>query len=122
MAETIATRPLTAELARHALASRTANYEDDVIRTAKHCLLDWCAVALAAIDEPVSILLRQEYAESSRGDVTVLGFDRGFSAADAALVNGAISHALDYDDVHPLIGHPSVAILPAVLAVAEQVG
>jgi 2-methylcitrate dehydratase PrpD len=114
--------PLTAELARQAVAYRAANLEDDVIRVAKHCLLDWCAVALAAIEEPVSILLRKEYEQSSRGDVTVLGSDRGFAAADAALVNGATSHALDYDDVHPLIGHPSVAILPAVLAVAEEIG
>src|SRR4029078_11422689 len=31
-------------------------------------------------------------------------------------------HALDYDDVHPLIGHPTAAILPAVLAIAETTG
>jgi 2-methylcitrate dehydratase PrpD len=36
------------------------------------------------------------------------------------LANGAISHALDYDDTHfAHIGHPSVAVLPAALAVAE---
>ena len=40
----------------------------------------------------------------------------------AALVNGAISHALDYDDTHfAHIGHPSVAVLPAALATAEAV-
>jgi 2-methylcitrate dehydratase PrpD len=39
----------------------------------------------------------------------------------AALVNGAISHALDYDDTHfAHIGHPSVAIIPAALAMAER--
>ena len=38
----------------------------------------------------------------------------------AALVNGTVSHALDYDDTHfAHIGHPSVAILPAALAVSE---
>ena len=41
-------------------------------------------------------------------------------ARAAALVNGAASHALDYDDTHfGHIGHPSVAIYPAVLAVGE---
>lgn len=39
---------------------------------------------------------------------------------DAALVNGTAAHALDYDDISwTLYGHPSVAILPALLAVAE---
>ena len=34
----------------------------------------------------------------------------------------ASSHALDYDDTHfAHVGHPSVAILPAALAVAEEI-
>ena len=41
----------------------------------------------------------------------------------AALVNGTASHALDYDDVHlSYIGHPTVAVLPAILALGEQLG
>ena len=37
--------------------------------------------------------------------------------ATAALVNGTLSHALDFDDTHfGHIGHPSVVIFPAVLA------
>ena len=46
------------------------------------------------------------------------------SVTMAAYVNGALSHALDYDDVihvNPLwMGHPSVAILPAIFSVAER--
>jgi len=43
-------------------------------------------------------------------------------ARAAALANGAASHALDYDDTHfAHVGHPSVAILPAALAVAEEI-
>ena len=43
-------------------------------------------------------------------------------ARAAALANGTISHALDYDDTHfAHIGHPSVAILPAALAAGEEV-
>jgi 2-methylcitrate dehydratase PrpD len=44
-------------------------------------------------------------------------------ARTAALVNGATSHALDYDDTHfAHIGHPSVAVFLAALAMAERVG
>src|SRR5262245_51948231 len=41
-------------------------------------------------------------------------------ALSAALVNGGMGHALDYDDVNMAMpGHPSVAILPGLLALAE---
>ena len=41
----------------------------------------------------------------------------------AALINGAVSHALDYDDTHfSHVGHLSVGIYPAALAAAEDVG
>ena len=41
----------------------------------------------------------------------------------AALANGTIAHALDYDDVTPpLHGHPSVGIFPALVALGEARG
>lgn len=44
-------------------------------------------------------------------------------APAAALINGTLSHALDFDDTHfAHIGHPSVAVVPAALAVAERTG
>ena len=51
-----------------------------------------------------------------------MGFNLRCSPVDAALINGATSHALDYDDVHLLIGHPTAAVLPAVLSIAEAKG
>ena len=43
--------------------------------------------------------------------------------SSAALVNGAASHALDFDDVNlAMPGHPSVVLLPALLALAEERG
>jgi 2-methylcitrate dehydratase PrpD len=43
--------------------------------------------------------------------------------ASAAIVNGAAAHALDFDDVNlAMPGHPSVAILPALLALAQERG
>jgi 2-methylcitrate dehydratase PrpD len=40
----------------------------------------------------------------------------------AALANATIIHALDYDDMDAEVGHPSAAVIPAALAVAEVVG
>jgi 2-methylcitrate dehydratase PrpD len=39
----------------------------------------------------------------------------------AALTNGTAAHALDYDDV-ALEGHPSVVLVPAILAEGERLG
>ena len=45
---------------------------------------------------------------------------RRASMYDAALYNGTISHALDYDDIsHPAYSHPSAVLVPAIFAVAE---
>jgi 2-methylcitrate dehydratase PrpD len=44
-------------------------------------------------------------------------------AAAAALVNGTLAHSLDFDDTHlPSVLHPSSAVVPAALAVAEATG
>lgn len=86
-------------------------------------VMDWAACALAGVGEPVARILRERaLAEAGRADATLIGGGR-VPAREAALVNGAISHALDYDDTHfAHIGHPSVAVVPAALAFAERQG
>ncbi|WP_342726330.1 MmgE/PrpD family protein [Bradyrhizobium sp. B097] len=110
---------LTARLARHAIEYRTAALDTSTLTVAKQCVLDWFGVTLAGMDEPVARILRSEIAPGSRGMSSIIGHDMRCAPADAALINGATSHALDYDDVHPLVGHPTAAILPAALALGE---
>jgi 2-methylcitrate dehydratase PrpD len=44
-------------------------------------------------------------------------------ALEAALVNGAASHALDFDDCNNTIGgHPSAPVLAALFALADDIG
>ena len=87
-------------------------------------LLDWAAVGIAGRDEPVADILREQAAdEGGSPHATLFGSEMRVPARMAALVNGTISHALDYDDTHfAHIGHPSVAVIPAALAVGEAVG
>ena len=87
------------------------------------CLFDWAACGLAGRGEPVAVKLR-DWAADTCGSGPATLFGGGHAAPEsAALVNGATSHALDYDDTHfAHIGHTSVAVLPAALAVAEAVG
>ncbi len=91
-------------------------------RLARFSLFDWMVVARAGADEPVSRIIRDVVAdEGGRPVATVVGAAARAPARAAALANGTISHALDYDDTHfAHIGHLSVGIMPAALAVAEQ--
>jgi 2-methylcitrate dehydratase PrpD len=51
----------------------------------------------------------------------VIGADFKTSSPNAALANGTMAHALDYDDV-VVMGHPTAALLPAILALGEEAG
>lgn len=113
---------LTLKLARHSVGYRHAQLDAPAVTVAKQCILDWFGVTLAGLDEPVARILREEIAVNSRGRSSIVGSTLTCAPTDAALVNGATSHALDYDDVHPLVGHPTAAILPAALAVGEAEG
>lgn len=59
-------------------------------------------------------------AAGAAGEATVIGSALRLSARDAAMANGYLMHGLDFDDTHPAsIVHPTVACLPAALALAE---
>ena len=90
---------------------------------ARLSLVDWMAVGIAGVSEPVAGVMRAFAAEEGgAGQAGMIGGGR-VPARMAALVNGTISHALDYDDTHfAHIGHPSVGVIPAALAVGEMVG
>jgi 2-methylcitrate dehydratase PrpD len=90
---------------------------------ARFSLLDWMVCGVAGIDEPLSRKLRLLAAEEAGQPVaSIIGGQRA-PARMAALVNGATSHALDYDDTHfAHVGHLSVGIYPAALAAAESTG
>jgi 2-methylcitrate dehydratase PrpD len=83
---------------------------------------DTLATMIAGRDEPVVQIARRFVAarHPAPGASSVLLGKERLNAADAALINGAAGHALDFDDV-ALGGHPSTVLVPAVLAAAEEV-
>lgn len=97
-------------------------------RWAAQALLDWGAVAVAGAHEPLAEMLIEELAapQGAPADTApcrLFGTGRRASLGDAALINGAFGHALDYDDVNRRMhGHPTAAIAPAVVALAEARG
>src|SRR3954451_11118776 len=103
-------------------ASRTlveGELPGDVATVARQAVLDWLGVTFAGAGEPLAGMLAAELAGD--GEATLVGRTARASAPMAALVNGATSHALDFDDTHlAMIGHPTVPVAPAVLALGER--
>ena len=118
------TAELTLALAGKACALSYDDLPGPAREIARQCVLDYLGVALAGAADPLVELLLDELTEAGGApQASIIGRDARLPALAAALVNGAAAHALDYDDVNMAMpGHPSVAILPALLALAELKG
>jgi 2-methylcitrate dehydratase PrpD len=83
---------------------------------------DYLGVAYAGARAPLPWLRKVVGARvSSGGTSPVIGSSSGASLSDAAFLNGVLGHVLEYDDATLVpVGHPSVAILPPLLAVAAD--
>jgi 2-methylcitrate dehydratase PrpD len=111
----------TAALARAGHALSLSAIPADALAVAKQCVLDWLGVTLAGSREPLSEVLSAELAGGNGDEATLIGRSDRASVLAAALVNGAAGHALDFDDTHlTMMGHPTVPVAPAVVALAER--
>jgi len=113
---------VTAEIAKRATALAWSDFPDDLIERTKQCLLDWFAVTVAGAQEELTdILIREAIEDGAKGKASLVGRSEQVLPSIAALINGAASHALDYDDVNfAMHGHPTVTVVPALLALGEQ--
>src|SRR5499427_7602456 len=97
---------------------------DEVAEHAKHHLID----TLASMVSGSELLLgqaAQRYvrADGGKGAATIAGTRLTAAPADAALANGVRAHADETDDSHNASrSHPGCAIVPAALAVGEELG
>ena len=120
---TIDTQTVTAALAGHISAMHLGDLPPAALIVAKQCLLDWIGVALAGRNEPlVRILIDELTPADDPAGVAILGHGRRARIDDAVLINGAMGHALDFDDVIMPMGHPTVPVAPVVFALAQQRG
>src|SRR2546427_4470083 len=113
-----------------------AKYEDipgEVVELGKKSILDGLGLALAGSKAQTGSLCRRylERIGVCDGQSTIIGSARKTSPRFAAFVNGVSIHADDFDDtqlavakdrVYGLLVHPTVPVLPALLALAERGG
>ena len=114
----------TETLAHWALGLTVDDVPVEVVDAVSRHLLDGLGTAIAAArlgaaDPAVTVALGL----GGPAEATVIGRGEGISAPAAALANGTLVHALDFDDTHAGgLVHATSAVLPTVLAVGEQVG
>lgn len=93
------------------------------VEGAKRSLLDAIGVSMAASRlapecRPFVELVR---AERAAPVCAILGFGERTSPLGAALANGALAHALDFEDAHDTaLVHPNAPVVPVLLALAES--
>jgi len=116
------TREITAQLAAFIEKTRMSEIPRPVVQKAKQLITDLLGVATAGSREkPARIIQGFIKEQKARGSATIIGTDRQSHPTASALANGISGHVLDYDDVsEPMYGHPTVAVLPACLALGEE--
>jgi len=117
-------KTLLQEVSRFATEVRDGNIGLDILHDAQRRVTDIIGIALAASGmEPALIVGELVDAWGGARQSSAVGRGGKYPAANAALLNGTLAHALDYDDTHlPSVLHPSAAVVPAALAAAEASG
>jgi 2-methylcitrate dehydratase PrpD len=125
------TSGLTAYVGRFVATTTYEQIPQEVIELGKKSILDSLGLALAGSRAETGSISRK-YVEQigvCNGKATIIGSAQRTSPHFAALVNGISIHADDFDDtqlaaakdrVYGLLMHPTVPVLPAIFALAEQ--
>jgi 2-methylcitrate dehydratase PrpD len=116
------TREITAQVATFIEKTRISEMPGLVVQKAKQLVTDLLGVATAGSREkPARIIQGFIEEQNARGSATIIGTAQRSHPAASSLANGISGHVLDYDDVsEPMYGHPTVAVLPACLALGEE--
>ena len=95
-----------------------------VVERARWILADCLPVIAAGMQVPeMKALVDAHLDGSTAGAATVLGARRRASALDAALLNGTAGTWLELDEGNLFAkGHPGIQVVPAAVAVAEEIG
>jgi 2-methylcitrate dehydratase PrpD len=99
-----------------------AHAPPDILADGRLRVLDVLGLCLAAADTPLGRSIHAGATDLGEGGAsTLIGFADQAPAHLAAMVNGTLGHAMDFDDTHlPSLMHPSAPIVAAALALAEK--
>jgi len=112
---------ITEKFAHFVVDSSFEAIPGEAIDKTKAATLDCLGVMLAAVKDPIGEIITR-YVNERRcvPEAGVVGGGFQTSAEMAALANGTLSHALDYDDTGLSVGHPSICVVPTALSLGEK--
>jgi 2-methylcitrate dehydratase PrpD len=113
---------LTKEIAEFVFNFKYDQIPGQAVQLIKNAFLDTVGVGIAGSNEIGSKIIKDFISsEKAQPTSTIWGSKQKTSPSYSALVNGAMAHSLDFDDVNSAAqGHPSTVIVPAVMAVSEE--
>jgi len=114
---------LMQQIADYAIKDQTAKLPDEVIHHAKRAVIDWYAALLPGSIVAPATLLEQAFSEDLDRGRARLASGRRATLRAAALINGAASHSVEFDDIYRDAGyHPGSPTISAALAAAQATG
>jgi len=116
--------PVMERLSAYMAEARDHALPDAVIEKTKHHILDTFAAMISGADLlPGQMAIKFARAYGGEKIATVIASDIVAGPIEAALANGVMAHADETDDSHaPSLSHPGCAVVPAALAMGEQLG
>src|SRR3990172_2873373 len=114
---------LVHQFAEYAVKERTSKLLPGVIHHAKRAVIDWYAALLPGSLVAPATLLEQAFADDLDHGNARLASGRRATLRAAALINGAASHSVEFDDIYRDAGyHPGSPVISAALAAAQAHG
>jgi 2-methylcitrate dehydratase PrpD len=113
---------LSGRLAHHVATSAAGGLQPTAAAATRRALLDAIGVMSAASGLCPAVLPFVAMARAAGGSAcaSILGTGDRAPADSAALANGAMAHALDYEDAFDEVPvHPNASLVPAALALAQ---
>ncbi len=93
----------------------------EALRLSRNAMIDIAGCMIAGANDQATRRAQAAIEGLGTGPGRVVGSDVSLPAPHAALVNGTAAHALDFDDnYHPLSGHATAVLAPAVLALGDE--
>jgi len=110
-------------IADYAVAEQTSRLPSAVIHHAKRAVIDWYASLLPGSRVAPAVLLERALAEELDRGRARLASGRRATLRAAALINGAASHSVEFDDIwRDAVYHPGSPVISAALAAAQAHG
>jgi 2-methylcitrate dehydratase PrpD len=116
--------PYLTTLARFAVNTTLADISPAARDRARQIIADCISVIAAGMQQPEMKAFSAKHLENAaEGRAWVLGTGRRAAPLDAALLNGTAGTWLELDEGNLFAkGHPGIQVVPAALAVAQEIG